>query len=49
MTIQKRVVVFMALLGLVSFSASAAESPLLLQQPTLSKTQVVFAVAGDLW
>src|SRR5579872_2137979 len=26
-----------------------ADRPLLLQQPTLSKTQVVFAYGGDLW
>jgi len=27
----------------------AAEEPLLLQKPTLSKTHIVFAYAGDLW
>jgi tricorn protease len=29
--------------------ALAADKPLLLQQPTLSRTQIVFALAGDLW
>ena len=29
--------------------ALAADSPLLLQKPTLSKTHIVFAYAGDLW
>ena len=29
--------------------AFAADEPLLLQKPTLSKTQIVFAYAGDLW
>ncbi|MBP1767116.1 MAG: periplasmic component of the Tol biopolymer transport system like protein [Candidatus Aminicenantes bacterium] len=48
MTIQKRALVFMALLGL-AFYAAAAETPLLLQQPTLSRTQIGFAFAGDLW
>ena len=27
----------------------AADEPLLLQKPTLSKTHIVFAYAGDLW
>ena len=30
-------------------AASAADAPLLLQKPTLSKTHIVFAYAGDLW
>jgi tricorn protease len=29
--------------------AGAADEPLLLQKPTLSKTDIVFAYAGDLW
>ena len=29
--------------------AAAADEPLLLQKPTLSKTHIVFAYAGDLW
>src|SRR5947209_6891404 len=37
-----------ALLTLVSAGA-AADEPLLLQKPTLSKTHIVFAYAGDLW
>ena len=46
---QKSALVFIIFLGLTFYVASAAETPLLLQQPTLSKTQVVFAFAGDLW
>ena len=33
----------------VATAASAADTPLLLQKPTLSKTHIVFAYAGDLW
>ena len=29
--------------------AAAANEPLLLQKPTLSKTHIVFSYAGDLW
>jgi tricorn protease len=32
-----------------ALSLAGADKPLLLQQPTLSRTQVVFAFAGDLW
>jgi len=46
---QKSALVFIIFLGLTFYVASAAEPPLVLQQPTLSKTQVVFAFAGDLW
>ncbi len=49
MTIQNRALVFAVFLGLAFYAASAAETPLLLQQPTLSQTQVVFVFAGDLW
>jgi tricorn protease len=37
-----------AFLALTAIGA-AADEPLLLQKPTLSKTQIVFAYAGDLW
>src|ERR1700733_8948548 len=33
----------------LSAVAAAADEPLLLQKPTLSKTHIVFAYAGDLW
>jgi tricorn protease len=33
----------------VATAASAADAPLLLQKPALSKTHIVFAYAGDLW
>ena len=29
--------------------STAAESPLLLQSPSLSQTQIVFAYGGNLW
>src|SRR3712207_1146694 len=39
------------LLALCVFAAAAlaADEPLLLQKPTLSKSQIVFAYGGDLW
>ncbi|MFZ2054236.1 MAG: PDZ domain-containing protein [Candidatus Aminicenantales bacterium] len=49
MTTQKSALVFIIFLGLAFCAASAAETSLLLQQPTLSNTHVVFAFAGDLW
>jgi tricorn protease len=49
MTNPNRALVFVLFLGLTFYAASAAETPLLLQQPTLSQTQVVFVFAGDLW
>jgi len=36
-----------AFLGLIGIAA--AEEPLLLQKPTLNKSHIVFAYAGDLW
>ncbi len=38
-----------ALLFAVSLPAADPAAPLLLQQPTLSETQIVFVYAGDLW
>jgi tricorn protease len=41
---------FACLTGLaLTAIADAADEPLLLQQPTISKTHIVFAFAGDLW
>src|SRR5260370_9117681 len=39
------------LLAFLALAAAgvAADGPLLLQKPTLSKTHIVFAYAGDLW
>ncbi|MBN1224951.1 MAG: PD40 domain-containing protein, partial [Candidatus Aminicenantes bacterium] len=39
----------LSLIVAAGFSFGEAETPLLLQQPTLSETQIVFAFAGDLW
>ncbi|HSB12353.1 MAG TPA: PDZ domain-containing protein [Blastocatellia bacterium] len=36
-------------LGLAGVSFAQAEKPLLLQRPTLSRSQIAFAYAGDLW
>ena len=33
----------------LSLAAADSNSPLLLQKPTLSKTQIAFVYAGDLW
>ena len=41
-------IVFVALI-LVGVPAANAGGPLLLQKPTLSKTHIAFAYAGDLW
>ena len=39
---------FLAVLATAAL-ATAADEPLLLQKPTLSKTHIVFVYAGDLW
>jgi tricorn protease len=40
--------IFLVVLAVAALG-SAADQPLLLQKPTLSKTHIVFAYAGDLW
>ncbi|MEW5902550.1 MAG: protease, partial [Acidobacteriota bacterium] len=40
---------FLTALLVVTILAAAEDKPLLFQQPTLSKTEVVFAFGGDLW
>ena len=45
----KRVLVFSCFVFLVAFGFGQAEKPLMLQHPSLSRTQIVFAFAGDLW
>lgn len=35
--------------ALLSVSAAAASSPLLLRKPTISRTQIAFSYGGDLW
>ncbi len=49
MRICRALSVFFIMSVLAVYAISAAEPPLLLQQPTLSQTQIVFAFAGDLW
>jgi len=46
---QRNTLVLLALAILISSGASAAEPALVLQQPTLNTTHIVFAFAGDLW
>jgi len=48
----KRTLLALSLLlcaGASSARAQGSERPLLLQKPTLSRTQIVFSYAGDLW
>ncbi len=44
-----RILAVAGLLALAAIFALSADKPLLLQSPTLSRSQVVFAYAGDLW
>ena len=41
--------ILLPLLLLSGTLAPAADQPLLLQKPTVSKTHIVFSYAGDLW
>ncbi len=47
--LKKSVLIFLFLAISFGLSFGQSEKPFLFQQPTLSKTQVVFAFAGDLW
>jgi tricorn protease len=33
----------------IAFCSGATETPLLFRKPTVSRTQIVFSYAGDLW
>ena len=46
---QRALLPALAILALATFSYPQTEAPLLLQDPTVSKTDVVFVYAGDLW
>jgi tricorn protease len=50
---KKIMLVLLVLLGIISidtgFSSAQSSKPLLLRMPTLSRTQIVFVYAGDLW
>jgi tricorn protease len=39
----------LVLLSVTALAQAAADRPLLLQSPTVSRTQIVFSYAGDLW
>src|SRR5919204_4925845 len=45
---RSRFVILVGLLAVVS-SARAADGPILLRKPTVSRTHVAFMYAGDLW
>jgi tricorn protease len=49
MMIRRSTLAFFIFLAACIGLMAAADTPLLLQQPTLSHTQVVFTFAGDLW
>src|SRR4051794_9809034 len=42
-------IILSILLGLSCSIVSLAQAPLLLRQPTMNKTDIVFSFAGDLW
>jgi tricorn protease len=42
-------VFLLVMLGTASWAPAADEAPLLVQAPTMSKTQIVFAYGGYLW
>src|SRR5688500_6945304 len=44
-SMQVRLALFLA----AAFCLAAAESPLLVREPTLNRTHIVFSYAGDLW
>ncbi|MBO0725285.1 MAG: PD40 domain-containing protein [Blastocatellia bacterium] len=45
----KNIIPILICLGAITGACFAQEKPLLLQKPTLSKTHIAFAFAGDLW
>src|SRR5512143_2522694 len=53
MNIRSKIVGAMVIVAVMVMAATTglagAEKPLLAQHPTISKTQIVFAYAGDLW
>jgi len=50
MTIRSKISLTVLILAMASgFALAQSEKPLLLQQPSLSRSQIVFAFAGDLW
>src|SRR6476646_9823458 len=46
---KKILLLFLCILLLSSSALAQANHPLLMRNPTLSKTQIVFSYAGDLW
>ena len=46
---KKLVFLFILVLALASVGFAQAEKTLLLREPTLSRTHIVFVFAGDLW
>ena len=46
---EKAIFLLLFILATASVGLAQADKPLLMRQPTLSKTQIVFVYAGDLW
>src|SRR6266478_2331591 len=46
---KQAVYVLYCLINIAVLATAQTDKPLLLQKPTLSRTQIVFAYAGDLW
>src|SRR5256714_8238127 len=46
---KKAIFLVLFILAAASVGLCQTDKPLLMRQPTLSKTQIVFAYAGDLW
>ncbi len=46
---KKTILILAFLLAATSLCLGQSDKPLLMRQPTLSKTQIVFSYAGDLW
>jgi tricorn protease len=46
---KKAIFLLLFILATASVGLAQADKPLLMRQPTLSKTQIVFVYAGDLW
>src|SRR5512132_360811 len=46
---KKAILLVLLILAVAGVGAAQTNTPLLMRQPTLSKTQIVFVYAGDLW
>src|SRR5205085_6757021 len=46
---KRAILLVLLILAMAGVGAAQTDKPLLMRQPTLSKTQIVFVYAGDLW